>query len=130
MRRIGWTAALAVLAMVPGAGRAEAHAVPALLGDALRVAGGLYEVPLRTGPPLLTHGADGPQEPGGDALGTGRRPPLCTGDAHQVILYGRPVTAPDESAAAREPIEAAVFNMNAELDRAAMESGGLHADYR
>jgi GNAT superfamily N-acetyltransferase len=117
---------------------AGAHAHGALgaldvLDGAVRLQNGLFEVRLRSGPPLLTHGADRPvaqQEGGADPRDGAERPPACADRFHQQVLYGRPLTAPDRLEEARPVIEAAIFNMNAELDRAAMESGGRHADYR
>ena len=127
---IGRVAALLAIALTTPAAHAEAHGVVDLLDGAVRVADGLYEIPLRTGPPLLTHGADAPAETGADPRLGAQRPPVCAADFHQHVLYGRPATAQDRLAAAVPVIEAAMANMNAELDRAALESGGRHADYR
>jgi hypothetical protein len=127
---IGRAAVLFAIALITPAAHAEAHGVVGPLDDAVRVAGGLYEIPLRTGPPLLTHGADAPAESGADPRLGAQRPPVCAPDFHQHVLYGRPATAPDRLAAAVPIIEASMGNMNAELDRAALESGGRHADYR
>ena len=123
----GTLVAMAATLLLASPGAAAAHGGLDLLGGAIRLEGGLFEVPLRTGPPLITHGAD----PGGEgSTGQARRPPMCATTHHQQVFLGRPVAAPDRLDEAREVIEAAIWNMNAELDRAALESGGVHADYR
>ena len=127
---IGRVAMLVAMTLAGPVGAAEADGGRDLLAGALQLAEGLYEVPLRTGPPLVTHGADPAQEFTPDPREGAQRPPVCARDFHQHVLYGRPVTAPDELAATRPLIEAAMANANAELDRAAMASGGRHADYR
>lgn len=116
----------------PARALADAEVADALGGSAgtvTRLANGLYEVELRTGPPLTTHGVDGPaaSRPLTDA---GGRAPRCANSLHQHVFYGRPAGSPDRLASARPVIEDALWRMNAELNRAAVESGGKHADYR
>ena len=101
-----------------------------VLEGAVRLDSGLLRVPLRTGPALVTHGADEQLQAGTDPVTGVGRPPLCAQTHRQHVLYGRPVSAADGMATARAIIEGVMMNMNAELDRAALESGGVHADYR
>ena len=127
MRAALVTVTVAAMVLLASSGTAAAHGGLDLLGGTVRIEGGLFEVPLRTGPPLITHGADPVVR--GDT-GEARRPPVCATTHYQQVLLGRPVTAPDRLAEVREVIQAAIWNMNAELDRAALESGAVHADYR
>lgn len=99
------------------------------LGPAVELANGLYKVRLADGHSLTTHGADGPSgfEPIANAPS---RPPVCTPGEHQRILYGRPARAPDGQSKAMPVIQSVLSKANGMLDRAAIESGGRHADYR
>lgn len=126
---------MTVTALVAGAtalapASAAAHDKIDLPGTVQRLTNGLIEVPLRTGPPLLTHGGDARQGPSIGGGTEARRPPVCASNYRQKVLYARQASAPDRSAASRPIIEGAIFNMNAELDRAGLESGGRHADFR
>jgi hypothetical protein len=114
---------------VAGHGLRDLRVVSELGAVTERLAGGLYLVHPRTGPPLTTHGADGPP-PAASVPMTAERAPLCTQSNHQRILYGRPASAPDRLATSLPVIETTIWRMNAELDRAALESGDMHADYR
>jgi hypothetical protein len=100
-----------------------------ILGPATPLANGLFEVQLRTGGTLLTHGADGPIA-SAPLPSTAERAPVCSSAFHQHLLYGHPLTSPDRLAEVVETIRSSMRRANAALDREAIESGRRHADYR
>ena len=123
---------IALLAIAaPAAGHVGAGGTLALEG-ARALPGGLYEVELRTGAPVTTHGpdrratADAPASP---ADPPERAPACAPADSHRV-LYGRPLTRADRLATTRPLIAALLGQANARLDAAARESGRIHADLR
>ena len=120
--------ALASAAAMLAAAPARAHEVPGL-GEAHQLAGGLYQVQLRTGLTLTTHGADGP-DAGELAPVAPPRPPRCADTPHVRVLYGRPALGLGAPAVPRTQIEETVWRANGAFDRAALESGGRHADLR
>lgn len=103
--------------------------------DARRVAAGLYEVPVRRGPNLLTHGPDielaSRQSARSDvAPGGAERPPACASDHYQHVLYARPSWAPDRLEQVKPSLQAALRRANAVLNEDSLASGGGTADFK
>lgn len=108
--------------------------------DVSPAGGGLYRVEL-PGEDLITHGPDPIHELGarksatrdtetGFGLGDAERPPACAEDFYQHVLYSRPTGSPDRYATVVSGIRASIRRMNAVLNRDALESGGVSADYK
>jgi hypothetical protein len=129
------TLAAAALAPAPAASEGSPACTPSYvpyLGPACRLPSGLYEVVLADGTRLLTHGPD-PLPPPGDvgfASGDDERQPVCSSESRMHVLYGYPAGAKDRTAAVTEQLRDAVRRMNALLNREALDSGGVTADYK
>jgi len=127
-------AVLVAAMLAPAYVAAPAHATPTLadeqLGPVTALAGGLFEVRLRTGEPLTTHGPDAPPRVAGEPRYAPERAPVCAGSHHVRVLYGHAAGTPDRRPAVLEQLRSVMRRMNARLDAAARESGGVHADLR
>lgn len=104
-------------------------------GEVTELRDGLFEVDLRRGPELTTHGADSQGEirfDHGTSLGPGdpERAPVCATDHYQHVLYARPASAPDRFATVVPQIQATMRRINAVLNEESLESGGVSADYK
>lgn len=123
---------IASLAIATPAGGHVSVDAPLALDSARSLAGGLYEIDLRTGAPLTTHGPD--RRATGDSppvvADAPERAPVCADSDNQRVLYGRPLTRPDRLATTRPLIETLLWQANARIDAAARESGAVHADLR
>ena len=108
----------------------------AVLGPGTRLLpDGLYEVQPEIGPPLTTHGPDGPPSAPmwpstGFEPGDVERPPVCASHHQQHVLYARPAFGADNYAFAAPKIRGIVRRMNAVLNAESLASGGPSADYR
>lgn len=95
----------------------------------------LYRIPIEDGPDLLTHGPDvqlnAPEvRDSGFSAGNPERPPACSGDHYQQILYGRPSSSPDRLASVLPSLRAQMLRTNALLNQNSLDSGGPTADYK
>ncbi|MDX6653268.1 MAG: hypothetical protein QOJ38_2049 [Solirubrobacterales bacterium] len=137
------------MAHSPGEHRADSgKPIPAkiqrLLGArAHRAGGGLYEVAIPHGADLLTHGPDTRAEMAagdrvvgagtagsvGFAAGDVERPPVCSTDYYQRVLYAHPPGA-DRLASVKASLQAAMRRTNAVLNQDSLDSGGPTADYK
>lgn len=107
----------------------------ALGGEVTELPDGLYEVDLRRGPDLTTHGPDTQPEirfDHGSSLGPGdpERPPVCASDYYQHVLYAHRASDPSDFVAATPLIQATMRRINAALNEESLESGGVSADYK
>ncbi|MDP9068610.1 MAG: hypothetical protein M3N53_09765 [Actinomycetota bacterium] len=128
---------VALLLIDPLTREARAHlpGSEAVLGDGAQLLpNGLYQVTLGDGYTMTTHGGDLLRE---EALvnplapGAAERPPICATGNVQHVLYGHPdVISRNRVEDVKEQIRTHIRQMNALLNAAAMESGGVTADYR
>ena len=113
------------------------HATADTLGPGTRLqANGLYRVTLPDGHVITTHGPD-PKSAmlggHGTSLGPGdpERNPVCADDNYMHVLYGYPsLLQQSRLSSVVAEIRAHTRRMNAVLHEAAMESGGVSADYK
>ncbi len=128
---------MALLLVQPVSGQARAQGVASAAGlgsGAELLPNGLYRVTLPDGYSMTTHGGDplradvslNPFAPGAP-----QRPPVCATGNVQHVLYGHPaVISQSRLDKVKEEIRTHIRNMNALLNQAALESGGVTADYR
>jgi hypothetical protein len=125
MGRLVLAAVAALLISAP----AQAATLLPDVGPVVKLPDGLYEVQLRTGPPITTHGADGPPSSDG-AIEVAPRAPDCAESSSVRVLFGRPALSFESLDSAAPRIREALWRLNGALDHAALESGDRHADLR
>jgi hypothetical protein len=91
---------------------------------------GLFEVVLRNGETVLTHGPDAPQGDSGATWGGSTRSPACATDYYQHVLYGRLRSKASRYGSVKSDIQSMVKRMNGFLNKESLRSGGPHADYK
>ncbi|MEO7804669.1 MAG: hypothetical protein ABIS18_10190, partial [Actinomycetota bacterium] len=92
----------------------------------------LEEIRLPDGRSLFTHGPD-PRPAHGEAelmVPDATRPPVCATENYQHILYGRPFFQPSRFEEVAPTLRAVVKYMNALLNKEAIESGNVEADFK
>lgn len=90
----------------------------------------LEEIKLPSGRSLFTHGPDPRPDYAGSHWLDETRPPVCATERYQHILYGHPFFQTSRLAEVASNIRAVVKNMNALLNKEAIESGNVEADFK
>ena len=95
-----------------------------------KLSNGLELLTLSDGRKFFTHGPDPKPSFGDPSMFDISRPPVCATSNYQQVLYGHLSALPNRIDEVAGDIRAAVKNMNALLNKEAVASGNVNADYK